>query len=86
MQYLDDLKSVPADSALYDVIALAAPVDQGGKEVTIGQLVLDGQFTTTKWGDEHLFFRHQKQDDDNKLKPEWATGLPTWKCPLGFKW
>ena len=86
MQYLDDLKSVPADSALYDVIALTAPVDQGGKEVTIGQLVLDGQFTTTKWGDEHLFFRHQKQDDDNKLKPEWATGLPTWKCPLGFKW
>lgn len=42
LQYLDDLKSVPANSALYDVIALTAPADQGGKEENIGQLVLDG--------------------------------------------
>ena len=86
LQYLDDLKSVAANSALYDVVALTAPAAQGGKEITIGKLVLDGKFITSKWGDEHLFFRHQKQDDDNKLKPDWAVGLPTHSCPMGFKW
>jgi hypothetical protein len=84
MQYLNDLKSVPKDSPLYDVFALTAPEDQGGNFLKIGQLVLDGTFTTSKWGDQHLFFRHQRQNDDNKVKPEWSKNLPTYKCPLGF--
>ena len=84
MQYIDDLISVPENSPMYDVVALTAPEEQGGKFVTIGKLVLDGKFTTSKWGDEHLFFRHQRQDEDNKLKPDWGKVLPTLKCPFGF--
>ena len=26
---------------------------------------------TSNWGDEHMFFRHQRMDDDLKYKPEW---------------
>ena len=84
MQYLDDLKSVPADSELYDVFALTAPEDQGGQFINIGQLILDGTFTTSKWGDEHLFFKHQRQEDDNKIKPDWGKKLSTFKCPFGY--
>jgi len=36
--------------------------------------------TKSKWGDEQLFFRHQKMNDDIKLKPEWEKY--TAKCPF----
>jgi len=58
MQYLDDLMSIPADSTLWDVYALTAPLAQGGTEKKIGSLKLDGIFTTSKWADENLYFRH----------------------------
>ena len=31
---------------------------------------------TSYWGDEHMFFRHQKMDDDLKLRPEWEPYTP----------
>jgi len=41
--------------------------------------------TPSKWGDEHLFFRHQLMDDDVKIHPEWAEYIPSYKnggkCP-----
>jgi len=54
----------------------------------IGELVLDGTMTKSKWGDENLFFRHQKMDDDTKIYPDWEQYLPKWSmgegCPFGF--
>jgi len=46
--------------------------------------------TASKWGDEHLFFRHQKADDDIKHHPDWEKYYPKydksllsgWKCPF----
>lgn len=26
---------------------------------------------TSNWGDEHMYFRHQRMEDDLKLRPEW---------------
>jgi len=52
----------------------------GGTETMIGTLQLDGTLTRSKWGDEKLFFRHQLNDDDLKLKPEWEKYTP--KCPF----
>ena len=31
---------------------------------------------TSFWGDDHMFFRHQRMDDDLKLKPEWEPYTP----------
>jgi len=31
---------------------------------------------TSYWGDEHMFFRHQRMDDDLKLRPEWVPYTP----------
>lgn len=60
----------------------------GGERKLIGELKLDGEMTTSKWGDENLFFRHQKMDDDVKINPDWDQYLPKYstggKCPMGY--
>jgi len=80
MAFVGQLETVPANAKLYDVYALDKPTEMGGKETMIGTLQLDGQLTRSKWGDEQLFFRHQLNDDDLKIKPEWEKY--TAKCPF----
>lgn len=86
MAYMDQLKSIPANTKLYDVYAWTGPKQLGGKELMIGTLQLDGSLVSSIWGDENLFFRHQKADEDLKLKPEWNPFLPRYslngKCPF----
>merc|ERR1712167_463677 len=86
MAYLDDLKRVPANANLYNVWAMDKPKQLGGKETNIGTLKLKGKFITSKWGDENLFFRHQRNDDDLKFHPEWEPYSPRYsldgKCPF----
>lgn len=43
----------------------------GGRKILIGTLRLDSPLVTSKFGDESLFFRHQKMDEDLALHPEW---------------
>lgn len=80
--------AVPADSTLYNVYALDGPEDAGGVEHMIGTLKLDGALTTSKWGDENLFFRHQRLDDDAVLKEDWKDHYDFYsldgKCPFDF--
>lgn len=76
MAYMDQLKSVPANTTLYDVYAWDASPQLGGTEKKIGSLQLDGKLVSSRWGDEHLFFRHQKLSDDIKLRPAWDDYLP----------
>lgn len=49
-----------------------APEELGGKEFYIGDLKLQSDFTSSKFGDEKLFFRHQNLAFDHLFKPEWA--------------
>lgn len=42
----------------------------------IGSIVLASPLTTSNWGDEHMYFRHERMDDDLKLKPEWEQYAP----------
>ena len=64
MVYVDQLKSLPANTSLYNVYAYDGPPQTTGKESLIGKLQLDGKLISSKWGDENLFFRHQKLADD----------------------
>jgi hypothetical protein len=86
LAYLDQLAGVPANSNLYKVYAMTKPSQLGGKEVNIGTLQLDGNLHKSKWADENLFFRHQRQDDDLKIHPEWepfsARNSLDGKCPF----
>jgi hypothetical protein len=85
MAYLDDLKNIEAGSHLYNVYATHKPTQIGGKEIMIGTLKLHGDLISSKWGDENLYFRHQRMDDDLKLKPEWEPYVGRYslggKCP-----
>jgi hypothetical protein len=71
MAYVQQLLTVPANTTIYDVYATNKPLPLGGEEKLIGSIKLDGSLTTSKWGDEKLFFQHQIISDDFKLKPEW---------------
>ena len=57
--FTEDLVSVPANSLLYRVVARDQPLELGGVDRHIADLVLVGGLTTSMWGDQHLFFRHQ---------------------------
>ena len=88
-QILKDLKTIPAGSTLYKIWALDKPVELGGKEKHIGDLVLISDLTASQWGDKHLFFRHQDMAQSVKIFPEWKKYLHTEgvarkepKCPL----
>ena len=74
--YRVQLSTIQAGTTLFKVHAMDAPEELGGQEIYIGDIVTDSEMTTSNFGDEHLFFRHQKADDDIKLKPEWEQYYP----------
>merc|ERR1712025_1341082 len=73
--FTEDLTSIPAGSTLYEVWALDNPVELGGVEKHIADLVLTSDMITSLWGDSHLFFRHQDMAEDVVIHPEWEEFL-----------
>ena len=90
--YLAQLSRIPADADLYEVYAIEAP---NQCEVKIGTIKLTSNFVTSKFGDQNLFFRHGRVEDDLKINPSWDEYIQKFsfwggkkakesKCPLGF--
>jgi hypothetical protein len=61
--YTEQLKTIPAGTDIYHVIAVDAP---GCDEYTIGTLRMTTQLITSRFSDERLFFKHNLVDDDDK--------------------
>jgi len=78
----EDLVTVPSGSVLYEVFALDAPEKLGGQEKRIADLVLTSEMVTSKWGDQHLFIRHQDMAEDLRLRPEWNKYTPQYSIFL----
>ena len=58
--------------AIYDFYAHSSPYDVNGQK--LGQIVVTEKCVDkSKFGDERLFFQHQKIEEDIALKPEWET-------------
>lgn len=74
--FLDQLETVPEGSTLYEVYGMSAPAELGGQEFLIGDLVTTSALTSSTWGDDQLFFRHQWCEDDVAAKPEWEQYYP----------
>lgn len=74
--YREQLATIPAGTNLFRLHAMSAPEEFGGEEIYIGDLITDSEMTTTNFGDEHFFVRHQKADDDILLRPEWEPYYP----------
>mmetsp|Transcript_15716 Transcript_15716/g.21259 ORF Transcript_15716/g.21259 Transcript_15716/m.21259 type:complete len:92 (+) Transcript_15716:366-641(+) len=47
-------------------------------ERVIGWIVSRSETTTSLWGDQKLFFQHQKMDDDIFRRNYYSPWLPTW--------
>ena len=77
------LESIKMGSTLFTVYALDKPQALGGKEFPIGQLVTASETTKSYYGDEMLLFRHQRIEDDLKLRPEWEPHQVKWKGIFG---
>ena len=56
--------------ALYTLIAHDDPNELFPNGTTLGTIVVDGGCTTSKFGDEKLFFRHTRIEEDIKFRPE----------------
>jgi len=45
----------------------------------IAQLETNSAMNPSNFGDEHLYFRHERMDDDLKLRPEWEPYTPKYE-------
>ena len=59
---------MPNGSVIYHLVAHANPEDVAGTE--IGKISVS-ECTTSTFGDEMLFFQHQRVEEDIKLNPSW---------------
>jgi hypothetical protein len=71
-----DLATIESGSVLYDVYAMDQPSELGGKETKIAQIKTASAMTTSNWGDDHFYIRHERMEDDLALKPEWVPYTP----------
>jgi len=65
-QFVD---KIPAGTELYSFIAFENPNDMNGTE--LGKLVVIDGCYPSRYGDEKLFFKHQRIEEDIELMPEW---------------
>jgi len=76
----DHLSHINSDATLYEVYALETPKSEAEH---IGRLSLTEKLTSSRFGDNELFFQHQSMDDDwkihSKLNPEWKEDYDVWK-------
>lgn len=70
------LMTISEGTNLFKVYAMDQPEELGGTEQYIADFVLRSSPTTTNWGDEHMYFRHQRMDDDLAIRPEWEPYTP----------
>jgi len=73
--FTDVLATIPKGILLFKVYAWDAPSELGGTEQLIGEIMLRKPFTTSRWGDEKLFFRHQNMMEDVVMQPSWREFL-----------
>lgn len=66
------LGSIPAQVPLFEVFAFASPQDAAsGNALLLGTMVTEAQCVNSRYGDEQLFFRHQRVEEDWALQPQW---------------
>ena len=81
----DDLKSIPSGSVLYKVFAMDKPTELFGSETLIGEIKTKSALDLSNFGDEHLYFRHERMDNDLALRPEWIPYTPKYEGILGLE-
>jgi len=72
--FTDQLETLASGTTLYNIYAKDTP---GAHPVHIGDVVTTSRFTSSDYGDNTLFLKHQRFEDDLALRPEWLRECPT---------
>ena len=75
------LALIPPGTPLFYVYARDRPLMLGGIEKKIATIMIASEITPSKWGDECMFFRHEKYDADLRMRPEWKPFVPKYEPP-----
>jgi len=71
-ELLRELATIKAGTKLFDVYTVADPAhEKAGKRTFLGSLSTTSQCHQSLFGDQKLFFRHQRMEEDFALRPEW---------------
>jgi len=65
---LKNLENIPVGTKLFEV---RAQRDPNADDKLIGHITITDSLSTSKFGDEEFFFKHQHMEDDYSFKPEW---------------
>lgn len=78
---MTNLEKLPAGTKLFEVSAIAKP---GAEATVIGHITLTSRLTTSKFGDEQLFFKHQLMEEDFAIEPAWLDAIDRpQQCGMG---
>jgi hypothetical protein len=78
---LANLASIPVGTKIFEVRALSQP---GAAPEVIGHITLTDALSTSKFGDEQLFFRHQHMEEDFEARPAWLAAIDRkTQCGMG---
>ena len=80
---LEQLMKMPSGSEIWKIYGLDAPKELGGQEHLVGSLVTTSETVKSFYGDDMLLIRHQRVEDDIKLKPEWTNSYPKYPGVFG---
>jgi hypothetical protein len=70
--------AIPMNTVMFKLIAYDEPPELGGEERLAGWLVSRSDQIDSFWGDETLFFKHQRMDDDIVERPHYFDWLQFW--------
>jgi len=91
-QLLAELETIPTRTRLFDVYAHASPdAKSKGDKVRIGSVRTSSECTRSLFGDQELYFRHVRMEEDIKKKPHWvaqikALGVSHEACDVDAMW
>lgn len=77
---LAEFAAIPVGTVLFDVLASSSPATRSTL-TKIGTLATTSECTTSLFGDEKLYFRHQRPEEDWAIEPSWLDAIdPTSDC------
>jgi hypothetical protein len=82
---IDQLGGIKVGTKLWDVLAQATPTDT--ELIPIGSFTTTSELIQSKYGDNTLFFRHQRIEEDMALQPTWRKDISNpraLRCPLAL--
>jgi len=86
LELMSQLSDIRAGSKLFDVYTYSSPTaKKEGKREKFGTLTTTSQCVQSLYGDNKLFFRHQRMEEDFALKPEWIPSATSDACKASDK-